>query len=345
MIHEDTPNLEVAASVIQPPGMPSGRQRIHIKQVDAFTDKPLTGNPAGVVLDAGALSQGDMLVIAREMSVPETAFILPASTVDADLRIRWFTPSAEVPLCGHATIAGFHALAEEGMHGMKADGKYQFRVETLSGILPLTVEKTNVSIEVRLGLNLPVFKRAGIQKLDVMRILNISLADFETRLPIVIDQYLYVPVRRLHTVFALQPNMFSLSQFLANRNLAGLCVFTTETVERTSSVHSRFFAPNLGINEDPVTGSANGPLGVYLFENGVLGEGNVPQRTRRIAKPVAAEPSSVEEKDLTMVAEQGDALGRKGRVSVRLRVCGNQVTAVSIGGKAVTVFDGEMLIS
>ena len=323
----------------------SDKRRVHIKQVDAFTDKPLTGNPAGVVLDAEGLSDRDMMTIAREMSVPETAFILPASTAHADLRIRWFTSTVEVPLCGHATIAGFHALAEEGLHGMEYEGTYQFRLETMSGVLPLTVRKTSTCVEVMLGLNLPVFKRAGIQKLDVMRILNITLEEFETRLPIVTDQYLYVPVRRLHTVFALQPNMFSLSQFLTNRNLSGLCVFTTETVERTSSVHSRFFAPNLGINEDPVTGSANGPLGVYLFENGVLGEGKVPQRTRRIAKPVATEPTSVEEKMLSLIAEQGDVLGRKGRVNVRLNVRGDQATAVSIGGKAVTVFDGKMLIS
>ena len=91
----------------------SEKRRVHIKQVDAFADKPLTGNPAGVVLDAEGLSDRDMMTIAREMSVPETAFILPASTAHADLRIRWFTSTVEVPLCGHATIAGFHALAFE----------------------------------------------------------------------------------------------------------------------------------------------------------------------------------------------------------------------------------------
>lgn len=336
--------IENIVPVVQPVNQASRKKKIHIKQVDAFTETPLTGNPAGVVVDANGLSDREMQVIAQEMSVPETAFILPASVKGADLRIRWFTPTVEVPLCGHATIASFHALAESGMHGMSKEGTYRFALETRSGILPVIVEKTQVSIDVWFGLNLPAFKRASVQKLDVMRILNISLDEFESRLPIAADSYLYVPVRRLHTVFALQPNIFALSQFLSNRNLSGLCVFTTETVDRTSSVHSRFFAPNMGINEDPVTGSANGPLGVYLFENGVLGESGGAQPSRRSSKD-AKGTTAGEDKLLTLIAEQGDAIGRRGRVNVRLSVRGNEVTAVSIGGRAVTVFDGEMLLA
>lgn len=322
----------------------SGKRRVHVKQVDAFTETPLTGNPAGVVVDANGLTDSEMQVIAREMAVPETAFILPASITGADLRIRWFTPAVEVPLCGHATIASFHALAEEGLYGMSHDGAYHFTIETHSGSLPVTVEKSGTLIDVWFGLNLPTFIRAGIQKLDVVRILNISLEEFETRLPIVADKYLYVPIRRLHTIFALRPNVFAVSRFLSNRNLSGLCVFTTETVDRTSSVHSRFFAPNLGINEDPVTGSANGPLGVYLFENGVLQEQGGPQPPRRVLKKTS-EGLTSEDRTFMLIAEQGDAIGRKGRVHVRLSLHGDQVAAVSIGGRAVTVFDGEMLIA
>lgn len=297
-------------------------KRIRIKQVDAFTETPLTGNPAGVVLNAQNLTDQEMMTIAREMAVSETAFILPSTTPAADLRIRWFTPQVEVPLCGHATIAGFHALAEEGMFGMKGAGTFSFRLETKSGILPVTVEKTLRTIEVFFGLTLQEFVRAGQYKLDVMRILNISLDEFENRLPIVVSNYLYVPIRRLHSIFSMKPNFFAMSQFLSNRNITGLCVFTTETVERKSAVHSRFFAPTVGINEDPVTGSANGPLGAYLFEQGEL-------------KPV----DSV----VTIIGEQGDVIGRKGRVTIQLNVRATEVTAVRIGGRAVTIFDGEML--
>jgi PhzF family phenazine biosynthesis protein len=298
--------------------------KIGVKQVDAFTEIPLTGNPAGVVVQADGLSEMRMQTIARELAVPETAFILPPESPAADLRIRWFSPTMEVPLCGHATVAGFHALAEGGLHGMKEPGKYTFRVETKSGILPVTVEKSSDVIDVLFGLAIPEFTRAGQFKLDVMRILNISLEEFENRMPIVVANYLYVPIRRLHTVFSMKPNFFAMSQFLSNRNLGGLCVFTTETVDRSSAVHSRFFAPTLGINEDPVTGSANGPLGLYLFERGeVQPEGDT----------------------VVLIGEQGDAIGRKGRVKIRLTLKGNQVSALEIGGRAVTILSTEMLIA
>ena len=73
--------------------------KIRLKQIDAFTDTPLTGNPAGVVVQADGLTDAQMQQIAREMAVSETAFVLPPSTPAAQLRLRWFTPGAEVPLC------------------------------------------------------------------------------------------------------------------------------------------------------------------------------------------------------------------------------------------------------
>jgi len=298
--------------------------KIAVKQIDAFTETPLTGNPAGVVLNADGLTEQQMQTIAREMAVPETAFVLSPSIPGADLQIRWFTPQVEVPLCGHATIASFHALAEDGMHGMKSSGTFTFSLQTKSGILPVSVEKSANGIDVFFGLLVPEFIRAGQYKLDIMRILNISMEEFENRMPIVVANYLYVPIRRLHTIFSMKPNIFAMSQFLSNRNLSGLCVFTTETVDRGSAVHSRFFAPSMGINEDPVTGSANGPLGVYLFERG----------------EVQATSSEV-----MLVGEQGDAIGRKGRVTIRLGIEGTRVTSVQIGGRAVTVLAGEMLVS
>jgi len=298
--------------------------KVRVKQVDAFTETPLSGNSAGVVLDANGLTPDQMQRIAHEMAVAETAFVLSAAAPRADLRIRWFTPTMEVPLCGHATVAAFHALAEESMHGMAGRGKFRFSVETASGVLPVTVEKAPTHSAIRFGLPVPEFARAGQHKLDVMRILNIALEEFENRLPIVMEKYLYVPVRRLHTLFDLKPNFFAMSQFLTNRKLLGLCVFTTETIEQSSAVHSRFFAPGAGIEEDPVTGSANGPLGVYLFERGI----------------VEANGDTV-----TLVGEQGDAIGRKGRVQIELKVQGDRVLSVEIAGRAVTVLDGELLIA
>lgn len=297
--------------------------KIPVKQVDAFTITPLTGNPAGVVADARQLTPEQMLGIAREMNLPETAFILPPSVPGADLRIRWFTPTNEVDLCGHATIASFHAMAEEGMHGMSGVGTFSFRLDTRSGILPVTVEKSGSGIVVTFGLPLPTFVRAEELQPDIIRVLSLPAEELEARLPIVTERYLYVPLRRLQALFRLKPDMAALTRFLVDKGLHGLCAFTTETVEPASAVHSRFFTPGEGIDEDPVTGSANGPLGVYLFERG---EGESSGNTA------------------ILIGEQGDVMGRPGRVTIRLSVVGRKVESVRISGRAVTVLEGRLLI-
>lgn len=303
--------------------VPAHHRRIAVKQVDAFTDIPLSGNPAGVVVAAAGLSDQQMQLIAREIAASETAFILPPTVPRADLRLRWFTPQTEVALCGHATIAAFHALAEEGLQGMVRAGRYDFQLETRSGVLPVAVDKGGQGTEIFLGLRAPEFVRAGQHKLDVMRILNISLEEFENRQPIVTTDYLFVPVRRLHSMFAMRPNLFALAQFLTNRKLEGLCVFTTETVDRRSAAHVRFFAPTVGINEDPVTGSAAGPVGAYLVQHGL----------------VPADGGTA-----TLIVEQGDVMGRRGRVTVQVGVKNGTPASVRIGGRAVTVFSGDLRI-
>jgi PhzF family phenazine biosynthesis protein len=296
---------------------------VAIRQVDAFTETCLTGNPAGVVAVANGLTDEQMQLIAREMFVSETAFFLSPSVPGADLRVRWFTPETEVPLCGHATIGGFHVLAEDSLHGMKQAGTYDFQLETKSGVFPIRVIKADSSIDVMLGLTPPRFSRAGQYKLDVLRFLNINLDQIENRMPIVSTDYLFVPVRRLHTIFAMKPDFTNMERFLRNRKLSGLCVFTTETVDKTSAFHSRFFAPSVGINEDPVTGSSNGPLGAYLIEFGKM---------------------KLQDGPMVMIGEQGDVIGRRGRVTVEMFLEGNAVKSLAIAGRAVTVMKGEILI-
>ncbi|MDP2208670.1 MAG: PhzF family phenazine biosynthesis protein [Bacteroidota bacterium] len=298
--------------------------RIHIKQIDAFTTTPFQGNPAAVVNDASKLDSRQMQSIAREMNLSETAFVLPPTVQGADLQLRWFTPLIEVPLCGHATIAAFHSLAEDGLYGMEKHGTYNFQVETKSGILPVEVIKSEEKIGINLGLIVPTkFERYQAQKLDIIRILNLNISDVDPKILILRSEYLIVPIRRLHVLYSIKPNYFAVTNFLNQRNLQGICVFTQETIDRESLVHLRFFAPNEGIQEDPVTGSAHGPLAVFLFENNLLAPVN----------GVA-----------TYIAEQGDVLGRKGRINVTLSVENNKVQSIKIGGYAVTVFETDILI-
>lgn len=302
---------------------------ILIRQVDAFTTTPFSGNYAGVVPDGRGLTDAQMLAIAREMNVSETAFVLPPSVPGADLRIRWFTPGEEVPLCGHATVASFHVLAEEGRWGMERPGTFAFKLETKSGILGVTVEKGTSGAEIEFELPVPNFRRLTEPPEAVLRSLGLATTAIDPQLPVVADQYLYIPVRGLNELGALRPDYAALADACSAGSILGVSVLTLETVEPTSSVHSRFFAPGLGVNEDPVTGSANGPIGVYL---------------RRFAVPAGRTVRSETMPDgrMVYVGEQGDEVQRPGRVAIRLSTDGDIVRRVWIVGRAVTVLRGHI---
>ena len=302
-----------------------------IKYVDAFTTKKFSGNPAGVVLDAKGLSDDAMQAIAREISFSETAFVLPATERDAQIQIRWFTPEVEVPLCGHATIAAFHALAEEGMVGMETFGQHYFRVQTKSGILAVCVEKNFHCISVEFEIPNPRFRVKKNLPVEIYKSLGIKKNESEPRLPIVIDNYLYLPIKRISTLAKLKLDVLGLAKLLKSLKVSGVCVFTLETIENNSSVHSRFFAPCFGIVEDPVTGSANGPLGYYLYKYAL--PAGFPVSYRELA-----------DGRIEFVGEQGDEINRRGRVRIRLRLKQKDVEDIAILGEAVTVLNGTITI-
>jgi trans-2,3-dihydro-3-hydroxyanthranilate isomerase len=297
-----------------------------LKHVDAFTTHPFAGNPAGVVLDARGLTDTEMQTVARENNLSETAFILPATVKSADLQIRWFTPTREVPLCGHATIASFHALAEEGLEGMSTQGQHYFKLQTKSGILSVRVEKNFQGTTVEFQLPLPKFRvKKSVERL-MLDALGLRKTDLDSRLPIVVDSYLYIPVKSLKSMKALEPNFALLLESSRRDKVLGICLFTLETYEKNASVHSRFFAPAVGINEDPVTGSANGPLGMYLWKYG-LAKG-LPVRCRQLA-----------DGKTEFIGEQGNEMGRAGHVKIRIAASDRQVEGLSIAGEAVTMMN------
>jgi trans-2,3-dihydro-3-hydroxyanthranilate isomerase len=296
---------------------------ISIKHIDAFTDTPLQGNPAAVVLRGEGLTDVMMQKIAQEMALSETAFLLPPTATGADLRLRWFTPAGEVPLCGHATVATFHAVAEERLHGTADQPRRQFRVETRSGILPVAVQQGAGGATIHFGLPLTRFQQGYQHRDALLGMLNLNGREVDPVLPVLMDKYLYVPVIDRQVLFAVRPDYSAMDAFQRRHSIGGICVFTTDTVDRESAVHSRFFCPAEGVNEDPVTGSANGPLGVYLFEQGLV---------------------RAEGDRLSIVGEQGDAIGRRGRVTTALGITAGKVSSVEISGRAVTVFTTEMRV-
>ncbi len=286
--------------------------------IDAFADTPFQGNPAVVVPLADGLSDLQMQQIAREVNCSETAFVLQPTLPDADFRLRWFTPTQEVDLCGHATIATLHALAQEGRFNLQRGTTQILYLETRSGVLKVTVDYTQDS-RPWIWLTLPecefeVLDPDLTQQLATL----LSFPDSTLLGDAVVDSLnhdVLIAIDQLDQLHQLQPDMVGLSHMGLQHRWRGVCVYTQETLEPSSNAHSRFFAPQSGIVEDPVTGSVSGPLALLLRQQ--LGD-HVPERWR---------------------FEQGDCLGRAGRLVIELHE-----NSPKLGGQAITVMRGEIYL-
>jgi PhzF family phenazine biosynthesis protein len=286
------------------------KKLIDVCQIDAFTDEPFRGNPAGVVY-SDELSKEEMQLIAREFNASETAFI--SKSVESDFNLRWFTPTVEVKLCGHATVASIHYLKQRGI----IQDNSSFNFKTLSGILKCSTQNGIHS----LSLPIPELKIFEGNKEEIIKALNGGKVINPGKFPFILDNggYLYIHVSSLRDLMNIKPNFRELLELsLARKGYDTFTLFTSETIEKDNHAHLRFFAPYYGINEDPVTGSANGPLLLVLRKLGLI-EKNTEGKKYRF--------------------EQGDVLGRNGRIIVSYSPSKNELT---ISGKAVTVFKGEL---
>ena len=281
--------------------------------VDAFTDEPMGGNPAGVVPDAAGLEDGQMQAIANELGASETAFLRPAEA--ADRRIRYFTPETEVDLCGHATIASHGLLAERG-----DIDPGEHALETNVGTLTVTVDDdgtvwmTQDRPEVR-RVDLGYDRVADALGVDVAALTDVGadlpLARATTGLP-----FLVVPVNFLEHVGNLAPDTAAVEELTREVDATGVYAFSFDALEPGSTLHGRMFAPGAGVPEDPVTGTASGAVGAYLRDVGAF-DGDLPEE---------------------MTFEQGHFVDRPGCVRVRV---GAEVT---VGGRSVTTLEGDLVV-
>lgn len=264
-------------------------QRIRLLQVDAFTDRPYAGNPAAVCLLEGPRDDAWMQSVASEMNLSETAFI---SARDDGFDLRWFTPVAEVDLCGHATLASAHALwttrcvedtrsitfhTRSGPLVCSRHGEF---IEMDFPAVPVQAADSPAGLVDALGAE-AVF--CGTSRFDL-------LLEFESE----------------HVIRSLDPDFAKLRRIPARGIIA-----TSRSSDPRFDFVSRFFGPGVGVDEDPVTGSAHCSLGPFWGE--------------RLGKT-------------EMTALQ--ASSRSGIVSVR--VAGDRVV---LGGQAVTVLEGHLLAS
>jgi predicted PhzF superfamily epimerase YddE/YHI9 len=258
-----------------------------IYQVDAFTAKPFAGNPAAVCLLPAARDEAWMQAIAREMSLSETAFLVPNGD---DFDLRWFTPAVEVDLCGHATLASAHILWETDVLPPETEARFQTR----SGLL--TAARCGDWIE----LDFPSTPATPADPPDaLLRALAVDPRYVgKSRFDYLVEVDSEATVRGLAPDFAL----------LATVPVRGVMVTSSASTPGFDFV-SRFFAPAVGINEDPVTGSAHCCLGPFWADR--LGRND-------------------------LIAFQVSSRGG----TVRVGTAGDRVI---LGGQAITVMRAELL--
>lgn len=275
-------------------------------QVDVFSDTPFLGNPVAVILDGSGLSDQQMLVIARWTNLSETTFVLPASTPDADYRLRIFTPGGELPFAGHPTLGSAHAWLQ---HSGRTDHGGRIVQECAAGLVALRIDQSPQG-DAMLAFEAPPTMRTGPLEPELLErtiaALGVTLDD------VVAHQWvdngpgwIAVQLSSAAQVLTLRPRFEDPTDLMVG-------VVGAYPEGGPADFELRAFAPKVGVFEDPVTGSVNASVAQWLVRTGVVSGG--------------------------YVASQGTAMGRAGRITVTTTASG----AVWIGGATVTCIDGTI---
>ncbi len=289
-------------------------------QIDSFTKKRFTGNPAGVVTNADDLDEATMQKIAREMNNSETAFVFDGKPGKYDVQVRFFTPLMEVPMCGHATIAAHYALAVERS---VSSGRLIQKVGV--GCLPVDIIQQGQDYKIVMTQGDIQFEEPLSQSLsdEIKLALGLQENDMIKNAPIQVvstgHSKVFVGINSFEQLKQLTPDYSRLIQISQQIKCNGYLVFTPESPKSDCLISARMFGPSIGINEDPVNGSSGGALGAYLIHHNVV--------------------STDGQRKFNFKVYQGFAVGRKGKVEVEIEL--NEQGQPEIGriiGDAVIVF-------
>lgn len=273
--------------------------------VDAFTDKPFGGNPAGVVLLDGKdyPDEGLMLQVAAELRYSETAFVRQDG--EREFTLRYFTPKAEVELCGHATIASFFLLHHLGM----ANG--QCLCHTLAGDLAI---EAGSQVMMQMATPRIVATLSDKDTEAVYRAVGTRVTGLRPQIVYAGLLDIMLPVSTLAELQALQPDMAAVTELTRRLDVVSIHAFVSCGDEYTA--HVRDFAPLYGVPEESATGTANAALTYYMAQNGLIA---APADCRFL---------------------QGEAMGRPSVVASRIAADGT----LHVGGTAAIVAQGELLV-
>lgn len=287
-------------------------------QVDAFTDRPLGGNPCAILFETDEMDEATMLAIAREMNLSETAFVRRSEI--AYIGARYFTPAEEIPMAGHPTIATIFALVETGR--LTLQGEYStFTLELPVGPIPIEVYAQNGRVE-RIVMTqkkphflntydpVAVMPAFGLTEADVLP--NVPIQTVSTGTP-----QLMIPVHGHEVLRRIQLNIPLYNHLRATSDFFSPHLFCVGGVTETGDTFARHFGTPPDIMEDPFTGSATGGMAAYLWRYGLLDK-------------------------LKFMAEQGHWMSRPGQAMVEVIGPRDEITTVKVGGSAATIVRGEL---
>ena len=291
--------------------------------VDVFTGEAFGGNQLAVFVDGAAVPERLMQPIARELQLSETTFVLPPSDPRNLCRLRIFTPLEELPMAGHPTVGSAFALATEGRIAAPATVVFEEGV----GPVPVEVEgEAGRPTGAVMSQPLPEFGPRLDDAGRVAAMLTLEASDLAPGLPLEVVScgvpYLMVPLASLAAVerARLRPDLWH--ELLGGFASRHVYLFSRETLGDDATVHARMFAPAAGVPEDPATGSASGPLGCYLVRHGLV--------------------SAAGGERAAIVCEQGYEIGRPSRIEVEIRLDGERIREVRVGGGCVLMGEGRM---
>ncbi|HIJ16862.1 MAG TPA: PhzF family phenazine biosynthesis protein [Thermoplasmata archaeon] len=297
-------------------------------RVDVFSKQPFCGNPLAVFPEADGLTKREMQLLAKEMNLSETTFVVrPSRGSGADFRVRIFVPDNEIPYAGHPTIGTFYVLAKEGRVKLKGPVT-RVMMEAIAGVMPVDIHASKGKVtKVVTHQNRPEF---GPVVKDVRRIadaLSLDVGDLDPeRMPVQLVStglpWLIVPVRTRKAVEKAAGNASVFAEAISRmpKGVVDMYVTCLDPLAKGSTTHSRGFSlVAKNIVEDPATGSASGCLGAYLVEHGLVPR----KRSARI------------------VNEQGYEIGRPSRIDIEVVSEDGRIEQVMVGGSVVHMMDGH----
>ncbi len=305
--------------------MSDGRYRFYT--ADVFTNQAFGGNPLAVFPEAGDLTTDEMQRIANEFNLSETVFVLPPQHAKHTKQLRIFTPQHELPFAGHPTVGTAVVLAATGGIACSAPETSVIFEEGI-GPIPVTIrtaagQATYAQFSVA---QLPAFGPPAPPPDMVAAALSLSVDDLALHItPIQTAScgipFMYVPIRHLAGMERIRLNQAALDQLPKHEWTSQLYVYTRETVTPEADVHARMFAPSMGLGEDPATGSAASSLAAVLALTETQTSGTLGWRI-----------------------EQGFEMQRPSLIDVEADLQDGAITAVRVGGQAVLMGQGEMLV-